>query len=113
VSMLHRSNAESPLWPELTEVPLGTHKKFYSPYQSDSVNQMISDTRQSLSSRARNQPIFYTTNPVGMGERTETATGGFSDMLLVLDLSRYAYQEALPLVRAIMVTAAQAVLKRL
>jgi len=52
---------------------------------------MISDTRRSLSSRAQDQPIFYAANPVGMGERTEIAMGGFSDMLLVLDLSRYAY----------------------
>ena len=87
-------------WPKLTEVPPGTHKEFYDLYQCDSVNHMIPGMRQSLSLRVQDQPNFYTANPVGMGERTETAPGGFSDMLFVLDLSRYAYQEAFPLVRA-------------
>lgn len=40
------------------------------------------------------------TNSVGIGKRTETTAGWYSDRPLVLDLPCYAYREALPLIRA-------------
>jgi hypothetical protein len=54
--------------PELKKGTAGTHKEILSADQRDVGNQVISVSRSSLSQSDKIGPIFYTTNPVGMGK---------------------------------------------
>ena len=56
--------------------------------------QSVRSPRALSSIRPKHGPIFCATNPVGMGNCTETTRQGFSDRPPVPVLCAYAYQEA-------------------